>query len=341
MSPRSFATTAIAAALLLAVSTSAQTPKPAATAAQPKPPTPQKKWTAPRTPWGDPDLQGSYSNLSEQGTPMERPNEFVGRQLQDVKGDELKAIKQASQNRTVQSFAGPLHAPDSWWQADLNLAKGSQAWFVIDPEDGKIPAMTAEATARINAQAAARRALGHGPSDSWEDRSYYDRCITRGMPGSMLPVIYGNSYEIVQGPGIVTITYEMIHETRVIPLNAPAHVGSGIKSYMGDARGHWEGDTLVVETTNFKDETAFRNANGATLKLTERFTRTAPDTVTWALTVDDPKTWTKPWTFAMPLTRDETQPVLEYGCHEGNLGLRNILSSARAEEKAAEEARKK
>jgi hypothetical protein len=132
----------------------------------------------------------------------------------------------------------------------------------------------------------------------------------------------------------------MIHETRIIPLDSTPHVSSSIKSYMGDARGHWEGDTLVVETTNFKDETAFRNANGATLKITERFTRTAPDTVSWAVTVEDPKTWTKPWTFAMPLTRDTTQPVLEYGCHEGNLGLRNILSSARSEEKAAEEAKK-
>src|SRR6188472_3687149 len=129
MSPRYFATTAIAAALLLAVHTSAQTAKPAATATQAKPATPQKKWTAPRTPWGDPDLQGPYSNLSENGTPMERPNEFVGRQLQDVKGDELKAIKQAAQNRTVQTFAGPLHAPDSWWQTDLNLVKGTQARF--------------------------------------------------------------------------------------------------------------------------------------------------------------------------------------------------------------------
>jgi hypothetical protein len=339
MSFRYTATTAVVAAMLLAVTTSAQSPKPAPGAA--KSTTPQKKWTAPRTPWGDPDLQGPYSNLSEQGTPFERPNEFVGRQLQDVKGEELKALKQASQNRTVQSFAGPLHAPDSWWQADLNLVKGSQAWFVIDPEDGKIPALTAEGTARIAANQAARRALGHGPSDSWEDRSYYDRCITRGMPGSMLPVIYGNSYEIVQTPGFVAISYEMIHETRIIPISAAPHVGASIKSYMGDARGWWEGDTLVVETTNFRDETAYRNANGSTLKLTERFTRTAPDTVTWAVTVDDPKTWTKPWTFAMPLTRDATQPVLEYGCHEGNLGLRNILSAARAEEKAAADAAKK
>ena len=337
MSPRYLVSTALAAVVLVAVPVFAQAPKPAA-ATQPKPTTAQKKWVAPRTPWGDPDLQGPYSNLSENGTPMEKPNEFVGRQLQDVKGDELIAIKQGIQNRTVQNFAGPLHAPDSWWQADLNLVKGTQAWFVIDPEDGKIPALTAEATARNAARADARRAAGRGPSDSWEDRSYYDRCITRGFPGSMLPVIYGNSYEIIQTPGFVAISYEMIHETRIIPISpvgAKPQASSNIPSYMGDARGHWEGDTLIVETTNFRDETAFRQANGATLKITERFTRTAPNTVTWAVTVEDPKTWTKPWTFAMPLTRDETQPVLEYGCHEGNLGLRNILSAARSEEEAA------
>jgi hypothetical protein len=338
MSPRYL--TLIAAAMLVVPAT-AQTPKPAAPAA-PKAATtaPVKKFVTPRTPWGDPDLQGPYSNLSEQGTPLERPDQFKGRQLQDVTGDELKKIRQGIQDRTVQSFAGPLHAPDSWWQVDLNLTKGSQAWFVLDPEDGKIPALTAEATARNQARAAERRTANRGPADSYTDRSYYDRCITRGFPGSMMPVIYGNSYEIVQTPGFVAITYEMIHETRIIPLGKKEHTAKA-PSYMGDAIGRWEGDTLVVETVNFKDETAYRNANGATLKITERFTRTAPDTVTWAATIEDPKTWVRPWTFAMPLTRDATQPVLEYACHEGNIGLVGILSAARAEEKAAEEAKNK
>jgi hypothetical protein len=130
----------------------------------------------------------------------------------------------------------------------------------------------------------------------------------------------------------------MIHETRIIPLDGRPHASSNIRSYMGDARGHWDGDTLVVETTNFRDDGTYRNANGATLKITERFTRVAPSTVKWVVTLEDPKTWTRPWTFAMPLTMDDTQPVLEYACHEGNLGLRNILSAARAEEKKAAEA---
>jgi len=222
------------------------------------------------------------------------------------------------------------------------MVKGSQAWLIVDPPNGKIPPLTPEATQRIAARAAARRNSGRGPADSWEDRSLYDRCITRGLPGSMMPAIYGNGYQIVQTPGYVAIIYEMIHETRVIPLDGRPHSPSNVRSYLGDARGHWEGDTLVVETTNFREQGIYRNANPETFRLIERFTRIAPDTVKWAVTVDDRQTWTKPWTFSMPLTKDDSGPVLEYACHEGNLGLMNILSAARAEEKkAAEEAGKK
>jgi hypothetical protein len=157
----------------------------------------------------------------------------------------------------------------------------------------------------------------------------------------MMPTLYGNSYQILQTPGYVTIRYEMVHETRVIPLDGRPHVASSVRSYMGDPRGHWEDDTLVVETTNFKDEAAYRGANAATLRQIEHFTRIARDKVKWTVTVDDPSTWTKPWTFAMPLTMDDNQPVLEYACHEGNYALRNILSAARAEEKrTAEQAAK-
>jgi len=301
------------------------------------------KFTAPKTPWGDPDLQGWFTNLSEDGTPLERPDQFAGRKLEDIKGEELAAIKRQVQQRTVENFQGPLHAPEHWWQDDLNLVKGSQAWLIVDPPDGKIPALTPEARQRAAARAEARKKSGRGPADSWEDRSLYDRCITRGLPGSMMPAIYGNSYQILQAPGVVTIRYEMIHETRVIPLDARrAHLSPSIRSYMGDPVGHWEGNTLVVETTNFREEGVYRGANPETLKLIERFTRVAPDKVLWSVTIDDPQTWTKPWSFAMPLTMDDKQPVLEYSCHEGNYGLRNILSAARAEEakKAAEEAAK-
>ncbi|MBZ5577752.1 MAG: hypothetical protein LAP40_14420 [Acidobacteriia bacterium] len=321
---------AVAAGTLLLLTAAAQEPKVAAKASA-------AAYRTPRTPWGDPDLQGWFTNRSENGTPLERPAQFEGRKLEEIQGAELAAIKQKQQDQTVDRFKGPLSAPEHWWQDDLNMVKGSQAWLIIDPLDGKVPPLTQPGKDRAAARAAARR--GHGPADSWLDRSLYDRCITRGMPGSMMPVIYGNSYQILQAPGYVTIRIEMVHETRVIPLDGSPHVAPAIRSYMGDPRGHWEGDTLVVETTNFRDDSTYRGANGATLKVTERFRRVAPDRVRWAVTLDDPETWTSPWTFAMPLTRDDTQPVLEYSCHEGNYGLRNILSAARAEEKkAAEEA---
>src|SRR5438067_992225 len=246
-----------------AAPSSGQTPKLAA-------PPAAKKWTPPRTPWGDPDLQGSFSNLSEDGTPLERPAEFEGRRLEDIKGQELAAIKQALQKRTLETFQGPLHAPEHFWQDDLNLVKGSQAWLIVDPPDGKIPSLTPEARQRTAARTEARRNSGRGPADSWEDLTLYDRCITRGLPGSMMPAIYGNSYQILQAPGFVTIRYEMIHETRVIPLDARPHAPSVIRSYMGDPRGHWEGNTLVVETTNFREEGIYRGANEH-LKLVERF----------------------------------------------------------------------
>ena len=169
-------------------------------------------------------------------------------------------------------------------------------------------------------------------ADTYTDRSLYDRCITRGLPGSMMPAIYGDSYDIVQGPGFVGIRYEMVHETRVIPLDGRSHVGAALKSHMGDARGRWDGNTLVVETTNFRDESVYRNGNPATMKLVERFTRVSPTRVEWSVTVDDPSTWTRPWTFAMPLTVNDSERLMEYACHEGNRAMENMLSAARADD---------
>ena len=291
-------------------------------------------WTPPRTPWGDPDLQGNYTNTYENGTPLERPDQFAGRRLEDVKGEELAKLRREIQRRTIANFEGPIHAPDHWWQDNLNLERGSQAWLIIDPADGKVPAMTPEAQRRIAARAEARKKSGRGPADSYTDRSLYDRCITRGHPSSMMPSIYGNSHEIVQAPGYVVIRNEMIHEARVIPLDGRPHVGKSVALDMGDARGWWDGDTLVVETTNFKERSVYRNANPETLKVTERFVRISPDKVRWTVTIDDPSTWTRPWTFSLPLTSDNV-PLPAYECHEGNYGLPNILSAARAEERAA------
>jgi len=290
-------------------------------------------YKTPRTPWGDPDFQGNFTNLYEAGTPLERPQQFAGRKLSEVTPEELRAFKKKIQDDTIQRFETPFDAPSNWWQTAFKLDDSAQAWMITDPDDGHVPSLTPEGEAR---QRAARQTIYAGGSDSWEDRSLYDRCITRGFPTSGMPTIYGNSSRIVQGPGFIAIQYEMIHETRVIPIDRTPrpHPGRNIRLDMGDSRGRWEGDTLVVETTNFNARSVYRNANPETLKITERFTRVGPNKLRWSVTLDDPKTWTKPWTFAMPLTMNDAEPIQLYECHEGNYGLRNILSAARAEERA-------
>ncbi len=240
-----------------------------------------QRWTPARTPWGDPDLQGDYSNKYEQGTPFERPAEFEGRRLEDIKGGELAALvrERATEVLLNAPFTGGDPVAGNFGGAPafydrFEAGKGSRPWLVVDPPDGKVPAMSPEGRQASAARAAARAALrrGRGPADSYEDRSLYDRCITRGLPGSMMPTNYGNSYRIVQAPGHVAITYEMVHETRIIPLDGRAPLARSIRQYMGDARGHWDGDTLVVETTNFRDEPAYRGSNPDALRLIERFT---------------------------------------------------------------------
>jgi hypothetical protein len=313
-------------------------------AQQPASPRAAGKYTAPRTPWGDPDIQGSFSNKDENGTPFERPNDLAGKTLSDFGEKELAALRKTRLARAQEGAdkiggseeedtgAGPSH-----WYEHLN-ASNSQAWFVNEPADGKVPPTTAEARQRAAARQAARK--GRGPADSWTDRSLYDRCITRGIPGSMMPAIYGNAYDITQGPGFVAIRYEMIHETRVIPLDNRKHLPASMVSYTGDARGHWDGDTLVVETTNFMEGNAYRGASGK-LKMTERFTPIDANTLRWEARFEDASTWEKPWAFTMPLKRDtEDGGLFEYACHEGNRGLHNILSAARSEEAEAAKAKK-
>jgi len=315
--------------------TQAQTAAPKASA-----PAVKKAWTPPRTAWDDPDLSGSYTNTSESGTPFERPAEFEGKRLDEVTPAELAKAIEARNNQKVvraptlggaETGAGPTH-----WFEDYN-AVNTRPWMVTDPPDGKVPPTTDEAKQRAAIVVAKRRggdSYSVGPFDGPEDLTLYVRCISRGIPGSMMPAIYGNSYQIVQGPGFVGIRYEMVHETRIIPLDGRPHAPRSIELDMGDARGHFEGDTLVVETTNFKERTAFRGAS-THLKLTERFKPMGPKAIEWTVTAEDPHTWTRPWTFAMTLTHDESQPVFEYACHEGNHGLRDILSGARADEAAA------
>jgi hypothetical protein len=205
---------------------------------------------------------------------------------------------------------------------------------VVDPPDGKIPPLTPEAErrARTPQQGVSSNINPVGPFNGPEDLGLYDRCITRGIPNSMMPAGYGSTYEIEQGRGYAAIRYEMIHEVRVVPLDGRPHVGRNIRLDLGDPRGHWEGNTLVVETTNFTRRMSYRGST-EDLRLIERFTPISPDTVEWSVTFDDPRTWTRPWTFAMNLTkRDGSQRVFEYACHEGNYALRNMLSAQRAAE---------
>jgi hypothetical protein len=301
----------------------------------------RKAYVVPRTPWGDPDLQGNYTNKYEQGTPFERPQEFEGRRIEDIQGNELTEIIERRQQQAIErdrflsgdptgTIAGPLEFRDIF-----EVRKASRPWFVVDPPDGKIPPTTPEGQRRIAARPRTGSSFSNGVYDSYENLSLYDRCITRGYPSSMLPAIYGDSYQIIQGQGFVAIRIEMIHETRVIPLDNRPHVNKGIGLDMGDARGHWDGNTLVVETTNFRERSIYRNGNPEKMKLSERFTRVSPGKIDWSVTVDDPSTWTRPWTFSVPLTMNDAEPVYEYACHEGNYAIVNILNASRAAEKAA------
>jgi hypothetical protein len=293
-------------------------------------------FTPAKTPWGDPDLQGNYTNKYEYGTPFERPQEFEGRRLEDVTSKQLADALKKRQEDTLERakfFGGDSEGKignSAEFRDIYEVTKGSRPWLVVDPPDGKIPPIKAEARARITQTGGS--SFGNGPFNGPEDFSLWERCITRGFPGSMLPGGYGNSYQILQGPGFVAIRYEMIHDTRIIRLDGAPHPGARQRFDMGDARGHWEGNTLVVDTTNFNQRSAYRNANAATLRIVERFTPKAQGMLEWSVTVDDPSTWTRPWTFAIPLTMNNAEAIEQYECHEGNRGISSILSGARATE---------
>jgi hypothetical protein len=298
-------------------------------------------YAPPRMPWGDPDLQGTYTNKYELNTPFERPKEFEGRRIDDVKVAELTEIVKQRQAQAVYRPDGPQAFTP--FRDVFEIGRGSRPWLVIDPLDGHIPPLRPEAADRatpadasmfaVNERWPVTGSIAGGPFDGPEDFSLYDRCVTRGLPGAMVPHVQGNSYQIVQAPGVVAIRYELIHDTRIIPLEPAPHVGSAIRLDMGDARGHWERDTLVVETRNFKERSAYRNASAATLRIVERFTRMAPDRIDWAVTVEDPTTWTRSWTFMVPLTANDGERIFEVACHEGNFAVEHMLEAARAGEK--------
>jgi hypothetical protein len=332
----------IAIVVLTALPAFAQNPKPAPAA--PKPPAAAKAGTAPKTPWGDPDLQGTWTSDDCIGTPLNRPAQFGDRLYyteQELAEREATLARQADNDK--QEFVGTnarvgTGPPGHWGERARRPCR--QTSLIVDPPNGRTPDVQPEARTRRVPEGAGN---DNPMPASWEDFSYYIRCITRGVTGSIFPVIYGNGQQIVQAPGFVTILQEMVHEARVIPLKGGPHTSSNIRSYMGDPRGHWEGNTLVVETTNFLGNRTGLGGNGGgmptsdALKLTERFTRVSPNELKYEVIIDDPKTYVSQFKVGFPLTQEPGYQNFEYACHEGNNAMFNSLSGARAQEKAPQE----
>ena len=306
-----------------------------------------KPWIPPKTPWGDPDLQGTYTSDDYMDTPLERPAAFGERRYFTEQELDEAAARLAKQ--TEAALQGTLQrnqrlgytvgdARVGWGERPRRPAR--QTSLIVDPPNGKLPPLTPEGRRR-QSQIKQTAISPQTPPASWKDFDFYIRCISRGVAGSILPSSYDNGTQILQAPGFVTILHEKIHEARIIPLDERPHVGTGIRGYLGDSRGHWEGNTLVVETTNFLDDTTSIGRNGGNavstsdaLRLVERFTRVDPDTVSYELTVDDPKIFTAPWKVAFPITQESGYELFEYTCHETNYSMTNILSGTRAQEKA-------
>jgi hypothetical protein len=283
----------------------------------------------PRTPWGHPDLQGTWTNATT--TPLERPAAMSGKDV--LTDEERRALDaRAAANADRPPRPGDTGAYNSFWmETGLALNRTS---LIVDPADGRLPPLTAEAKRREDALEAARRE----PPGSWEDLNLFERCITRGMPGAMMPGFYNHNYQILQTPDHVAFNVEM-SAYRIVPLDRRPHISSGIRQWLGDSRAHWEGDTLVVETTNLTDRVHERRRSNTVfggsgqMTLVERFTRTDADTIDYRFTVTDPAVFTRPWTAAIPM-RKIPGPIYEYACHEGNYALPNILRGAREVEKA-------
>ena len=301
-----------------------------------------KTWTPPRTPDGKPDLQGMWTNATI--TPFERPKALAGKTF--LTEEEAAALEEQAAERRAHADDAPTPGNvgsynDVWFDPGTKVVATRQTSLVIDPPDGRVP---------VKPSAEATRDRNLTNEDSYELMSPWDRCITRG-PGRMFPAGYNNAYQILQTPGYVVILHEMIHEARIIPVDGRPHLDQSIRLWTGDPRGRWEGNTLVVETTNFNEKgwIATNAASGRlrgvphsdALRLVERFTRVDADTINYEVTIDDPNVYTRPWTVAIPLSRDDSYQMFEYACHEGNRAIENTLSMARAAERRAAEAAKK
>ena len=308
-----------------------------------------KTYAAPKTAWGDPDLQGIWPSTAMVGVPFERApqfgnrlyltdEEFKQRQKDAEKQGELDNESFSVDNVKAEVVAmgdvGGQTSPPPFW-----LERGEpsrQSSLVVDPPDGRLPPMTPDGVRRVSTTK--NTYLQYTGFNEASELGPYDRCISRGVLGSMFPVVYNNGNQFIQAPGYVVLRNEMIHETRVIPIDSRPAPSPKIRAYMGESRGHFEGNTLVVRTTNFYGRTG-ATANGNlllmsdALELVEKFTRTGPDTMQYEVTVTDPKTWTRPWSASFPLKRDPAYKIFEYACHEGNHAMSNILSGSRSDEK--------
>ena len=296
-------------------------------------------WSVPRLSWGDPNLEGTFTSRDMGGIPMSRPEQF---------GDREHLTAEEFQQRLTGGPGGLTAQGDAQDDEDrLQLSaldsaeRGTRTFsytsYIVEPANGQMPALTEEGSAR---RAARRTGQANGPFFTTEDFSYYDRCISRGVTGSIMPSLYGDAVRIVQTPTEVALTYEMLHDTRIVPLDNRPPADAGVRQYMGSSVGYWDGDTLVVETTNFTDElTVGRMPHSEDLKLTERFTRIDPEMIDYRVTVDDPRTFEAPWTFRMTLTTQPDYDVLEYSCHEGNFFVANALRGEQVYQQRVAEAR--
>jgi hypothetical protein len=296
-----------------------------------------KTWRPPRTSWGHPSFEGVWSTDDFRGVPLSRPREQGERT--SLTADEF--AKRAADIESGRDFSLNV---GTFLRHEFGIRTFGYTSMIVDPPNGQLPALTERGQALASART--RGTFGAGPFDDFDDFSLYDRCITRGVLGSLLPVIYGNGVRIAQNPESVAISYEMIHDTRIVPLDGRPALDSGIRQYLGSARGRFEGDTLVIETTNFTDKTSVGTNGGGPpnseqLKLTERLTRVDPAMIEYVATIDDPGAYTAPWTIRLMITSRPGYEVHEYSCHEGNGAVGHSLSGERAYERQVAEAKAK
>jgi hypothetical protein len=293
------------------------------------------RWRAPRTSWGEPSFEGVWSTDDMRSVPTQRPPNFGERAT-------LTAEEFRERARRDEGGADAAANRETFLRNEWGTRTFGYTSLVVDPPNGQVPPMTPAGLARAGERD--RGTFGNGVFNTFEDFTLYDRCLTRGVLGSTLPVIYGNGLRIIQNPGVIAISYEMIHDTRIIPIDSERpHLDEDIRQWMGNARGHWEGDTLVVETRNFTDETSIgANGNGTrhsdAMVLTERFTRVDPDMIEYIATVNDPVAYTAPFTFRLMITTQPNYETFEYSCHEGNGAVGHSLSGERAFEKEVADA---